>query len=128
MKITKGKAEIKILKYYEEPKEIIAGVGVVESIKGGTYWTMICDMLFPKTDEEYIKEHDQIKANAELIKEAFNVANETGFSPRQLAEQKAELVKQLKELVMYIDADNDLKVEMYPQVIDNAKELLKQAN
>ena len=31
-------------------------------------------------------------ANAALIAEAFNVANETGLTPRQLADQRAELL------------------------------------
>ena len=35
-------------------------------------------------------------ANAELIAEAGTVKNETGFSPRQLAEQKAVLLELVK--------------------------------
>ena len=37
------------------------------------------------------------KANAELAAEAFNVANETGLSPRQLADQNAELLAVLQD-------------------------------
>ncbi len=35
------------------------------------------------------------EANAKLITEAGNVTNETGYTPRQLAEQKAELLNAL---------------------------------
>jgi 5'-3' exonuclease len=38
-------------------------------------------------------------ADAELISEAFNVATETGLTPRQLAEQRAELLEALKNLL-----------------------------
>lgn len=36
---------------------------------------------------------DQCKANAELTAEAFNVHTETGLTPRQLAEQRDELLR-----------------------------------
>lgn len=36
---------------------------------------------------------EEAKANAELIAEAFNVTNETGKTPRQLAEINKELLK-----------------------------------
>jgi hypothetical protein len=36
-------------------------------------------------------------ANAELIAEAFNVCHETGRTPRQLADERAELIVALKE-------------------------------
>lgn len=39
------------------------------------------------------------EANAELIAEAFSVATETGLTPRQLAEQRAELLEALQELL-----------------------------
>lgn len=37
-------------------------------------------------------------ANAELIVEAFNVTNESGLTPRQLLEQRNELLSALIEL------------------------------
>lgn len=39
------------------------------------------------------------EANAALIAEAGTVANETGLTPRQLADQRAELLEALKEVV-----------------------------
>jgi hypothetical protein len=39
------------------------------------------------------------EANARLIIDAFNVATETGLTPRQLAEQRANMLAALKELV-----------------------------
>jgi len=39
------------------------------------------------------------KANASLIAEAGNVYNETGFTPKQLAEQNKELIEALERLV-----------------------------
>ena len=41
---------------------------------------------------------DEEQANAKLIAEAGTVANETGFTPRQLAEQKAELLEACKKM------------------------------
>ena len=38
---------------------------------------------------------DEAEANAELIAEAFNVANETGRSPRELAEINKQLLEML---------------------------------
>jgi hypothetical protein len=42
--------------------------------------------------------HDNAKANAELIAEAGTVAHETGFSPRQLAEQRKILLAHIEKL------------------------------
>ena len=41
-------------------------------------------------------DRDKLKANTKLMVEAGNVANETGCTPRQLTEQKAELLEALK--------------------------------
>jgi len=41
---------------------------------------------------------EEAKANAKLIAEAGTVTNETGYTPRQLADQKAELLEALDEL------------------------------
>lgn len=45
----------------------------------------------------------QARANANLIAEAGNIANETGFTPRQLADQKAELLEACKVLSKHLD-------------------------
>ena len=47
---------------------------------------------------------DTAEANACLIAEAGTVAHKTGFTPRQLAEQRAELVEALKDCVGYMEA------------------------
>lgn len=46
----------------------------------------------------YNKDNTEQQANAELITEAFNVTNECGLTPRQLLEQRNELLDALKEL------------------------------
>ena len=40
---------------------------------------------------------------AQIAEEAFNVHAETGLSPRQLAEQRAELLEALKDAVIQIE-------------------------
>ena len=54
---------------------------------------------FPADQREriatFIKEQD---ANAELFAEAFNVANETGRTPKQLADDREELFNALEQL------------------------------
>jgi len=44
------------------------------------------------------------EANANLIAEAFNVATETGLTPRQLADQRAELLDALRALIARKDS------------------------
>ncbi len=50
---------------------------------------------------------DEAKDNANLIAEAGTVANETGFTPRQLAEQKADLLAACEEAVGQIQTLTD---------------------
>ena len=45
----------------------------------------------------------EAEANARLIAEAGTVANETGKTPRQLADERDELLKALKDLVDIVD-------------------------
>ena len=51
-------------------------------------------------------------ANARLIAEAGTVAHETGLTPRQLAEQRAELLEALQDLVAQVDDHSWLTCEM----------------
>ena len=44
----------------------------------------------------------EVIANAKLIAEAGTVANETGFSPRELADQKAELLEALQSIMGFV--------------------------
>lgn len=58
-------------------------------------------------------------ANAQLICDAFNVANETGMTPRELQKSHAEMLEALEELVgikaeclNYADYANDASEEI----------------
>lgn len=74
----------------------------------GRYHEVICNMLLPETDEEYIKHHERIRADAELINEAFNIANETGFTPIQLADQN----KKLRNILKWIERECDKPISI----------------
>lgn len=52
-----------------------------------------------------VQNWDEAKANASLICEAFNVANETGKTPRQLAEINEKYLKALKTIIRLVHAD-----------------------
>jgi len=74
---------------------------------------------------------EEAEANSWLIAEAFNVANDTGYTPRQLAEQKAELLFELKSNVseferLLKDIPNDLK-GMVKGIIETNKQPIKNA-
>ena len=93
MKHTKGKVRLTPL----------AGTQLDCRIKGEKH-QIICDCY---SFSEGIKE-DETKANAELIAESFNVTNESGLTPRQLLDQRNEL---LDALTAFIDGkERDLKV------------------
>lgn len=44
-------------------------------------------------------------ANAHLIAEAFNVHHETGLTPRELAEQRAEMIEALEPFALIAEYD-----------------------
>ena len=46
----------------------------------------------------YLGSDDERKANAELIAEAFNTCHETKRTPRQLADERAELIAALRRI------------------------------
>ena len=54
-------------------------------------------------DKRYEKEKLERAANAQLFIEAGNVTSETGLTPRQLADQRAELLAVLVGLVEIIE-------------------------
>lgn len=60
----------------------------------------IC-MITSQSAQEMPEDFD----NAKLIAEAGTVANETGYTPRQLADQKADLLDALKCAVILINAN-----------------------
>ena len=51
-------------------------------------------------DQRYEDELIEYEANTKLIAEAGTVANETGFSPRELAGHKAELLEILNLIIL----------------------------
>lgn len=64
---TKGNWQ-RVFDYYEkEPKRICTGVGVITDMGIGTYYEMICNSISPDSDEEYIKQSEQIEADMQLI-------------------------------------------------------------
>ena len=102
--ITKGMVKPFIREYQNEPRDIVTGIGVE---LGPGYFKIIADMILPDSDELYIEDHEEIKANAELMSEAFNVANETGLSPMEVLKQKERLVKLLKRAKLIL-MENDM--------------------
>jgi hypothetical protein len=67
---TKGTWE-PIFEYYpEEPKKICMGVGVNSNVTGGIYTEFVCNSMLPDSDEEYLKQREEIEANAKLISAA----------------------------------------------------------
>ena len=103
--------------------EITKGICTKTSRHGGSFYI--------ETEKETICKMERgfhSEANAQLITEAFSVANETGFSPRQLAERNKKLLEALKEMLSIIgDSAGNSQFDMFKEVID-AKKLIKQAN
>lgn len=82
-----------------------------------------CYIPFPE-------EEGQPEANANLIAEAFNVANETGLSPRQLAGQRAELLEALNNIFYNAYDDNTSKDDLMvtiDQIRDRAQAAITKA-
>jgi hypothetical protein len=71
------------------------------------------------------KEHGERIANAELIAEAFNVTHETGRTPRQLADERAELITALNGMLDWARRVNTLNPG--PEVV-NACNALNRLN
>jgi hypothetical protein len=59
---------------------------------------------------EYDEEYEKMEANAKLIAEAGTVANETGLTPRQLLEQRDELLFILKQMVSVVKNPTENKL------------------
>ena len=66
-------------------------------------------------------EKEEAEANAQLIAEAGTVANETGKTPRQLADDNKVLLEALKELLTHA-----LEHDLHGHFTDNAKQAIKQ--
>jgi hypothetical protein len=57
------------------------------------------------------------QGNAEFIAEAFNVADETGLTPRQLAEQRVELLVALQWMLRYPSGPERHQVETHARAV-----------
>lgn len=65
---------------------------------------------FPDQDERYKKELEEVEEFARLIAEAGNVANESGFTPRQLLEQRNFLLEACESLLEYHKAKQAIAI------------------
>lgn len=83
MSITKGKWEV-------EFRDKLRAIGRPESLEimAGDH----CVVCMTEEDETFAGLTHEDVANAKLMAEAGTVYNETGYTPRQLAEQKADLL------------------------------------
>jgi|GEM_PF-1988205 len=95
-------SELKITKGEWSVFETDAGLVWVDNDCGDN----ICDMYHKKNSNDFYKKPNA-KENADLIAEAGNVANETGLTPRQLLEQRDELLRIVKG--MKVCWENDAK-------------------
>ena len=62
--LTQGEWLPDVHSYESEPKKIIVGVKVEIQ---PNYFQRIFDTILPETDEEYIKEHNEIESNVRLV-------------------------------------------------------------
>lgn len=63
------------------------------------------------------------RANARLIAEAGTVAHETGLTPRQLAEQRAELLEVVKKFIAWSEAEEDHKGTTFWERVEMLRDL-----
>lgn len=99
LNITKGKCEVKfwLSDPQDEETKNYEVVAVEQKPLGAKPHFVVAECFTGDPAQE------QEEANAELINEAFNVANETGYTPGQLAEQKAELLEALNAALSYLN-------------------------
>lgn len=74
------------------------------------------------------KGYHENKANAELIAEAGTVTNETGFTPRQLADQKADLLAIVAECDDYLKGNKLNNIGNGSILHTKMKKAMKEAN
>lgn len=116
LKITEGKFEAtpdnssiyrrKIKDLYEYGGGVAGDKPVVFVNKG----------FYGKDDEGY-----NVKANAELIADAFNTANETDKLPSEIKQERDELIRVLQDFISSAEVIDD---EHFAMEIDQAKELI----
>ena len=68
-------------------------------------------------------EVEELAANARLIAEAGTIATETGLTPRQLAEQRAELLEALRDLLKAAPNETDMQRLLQFSGLDDVHEL-----
>ena len=106
MDITKGEW---VIRKYEEDDEILIGI----ENKNGTFASIAKVTWYGEDDCN----SDAAEADAHLIAEAGAVANETGFTPRQLAEQKVNLREALKNMITQYKKYTELDCERCWEII-----------
>ena len=111
LKITKGVWEVR-------DNRIVGAVGTLDEESVAKTNTLI----YPISNSESICIE---KANADFIAEAGTVANETGFMPREMAEQNRSLLNALKTLRAslnnYVIEDSPVAVDMADRAIQKCE-------
>jgi len=95
LKITKGKNFTVIPSNFEDPKDSWYDI-IVNPLNGWGKW--VADSKSASIIDGTIEE---AKANAELIADAFNTANETDKLPSELKQERDELMNLAKEISLY---------------------------
>jgi hemoglobin-like flavoprotein len=86
-------------------KNITKGVWTVETgVHGERYGVFVDKKLLISCYSPITEEGE---ANASLIAEAGTITNSTGLTPKQLAEQREELLSALKEVIRISDRKHD---------------------
>lgn len=98
---TKGKAVVANYNDKEECFEVNVGNDF-----------FVCKTTFNEAHKE------EAKANAELIAEAFNVSNETGKTPRMLADENLKLIQALEGVLNNINGNGDIILRKHGKVIE----------
>lgn len=106
LKITKG--EFKEIDRITDGSEF----DLVPMIEIGTETKAVAEIKSSLNDDDEFVFTEEDEANAELIKEAFNVTNETGKTPRQLLEQMDDLLLSSIKLAAEVDGLNAFKSEV----------------
>lgn len=106
--------------------KITSGVWTIKQNKkqdyyvSGSSWLKLCkvyNIVSKITPETQIES----KANAEIIAEAGTITNQCGFSPKQLLEQRDELLKALSQLYNALDSCTELT----PSLLKNARNAIE---
>lgn len=108
-------------KHTPGPWTVSHGATVLPSIGSTCTHEKICDL---PTDMAGNEKDAEVKANATLIAEAGTVATETGRSPRQLADERKEL---LDILTVIVEANRDV-LRMPNYILNQAEAAIEKAS